>query len=259
MRADGPAGAFRRRARRNAGGKRAPREVRVSLLGRFAITADGTERTLPKDGRRLVALLAFSPPGLHRSTAARRLAPHLEAPSAQASLRKTLTRLRATRLPLLEDDSAMLRLRPRLEVDVWEALALADRLVANPDEDIPAGRLEILAREPLPGWTEGWAERARAALRGRFLRALDGYARRLAVRGYRDRALAVAQQAWDGDPLHETSAAVIIEIHRDDGNRGQALDAYHALESELVEGLGIEPSPQVSELVAPLLQRRSRS
>ena len=258
MRSDGPAGGRPARARRTDGGGRGPVEVRVSLLGRFAIIAGGTERTLPKDVQRLVALLALSPPGLHRSIAGRRLTPHLEAPSAQASLRKTLTRLRATRLPLLEDDGAVLRLRPRLEVDVWEAEALTNRLLANPDEEVPDGRLEILAREPLPGWTEGWAARARTAMRGRFLRVLNGYARRLADRGRQDRALAVAQQAWNGDPLHETSAAVIIEIHRDDGNRGQALDAYHALETELAEGLGIEPSPQVSELVAPLLQRRPR-
>ena len=258
MRADGPADGVRRRARRTGGGGRAPRELRISLLGRFAITADGTERTLPRDGQRLVALLALGPQGVLRGTAARRLAPHLEDASAQASLRKTLTRRRATRLPLLEDDGAVLRPGPLVRADVWEAEALAKRLLANPDEEVPDDRLEILAREPLPGWSEGWAARARTAMRGRFLRVLNGYARRLADRGRQDRALAVAQQAWNGDPLHESTVAVIIEIHLADRNRRQALDAYDALETELDEGLGVEPSPELRELVAPLLRRRPR-
>lgn len=259
MRADGPAGATRRRDRRPRGSGRAPREIRVSLLGTFAVTADGRERTLPKDGRRLVALLALDPTGLHRSIAARRITPHLEDTSAQSSLRKTLSRLKATRLPLVEADGAVLRLGPRVRVDVHEARALAARLVANPDEDVPDDRLEILAREPLPGWTEGWAARARAVLRGRFLRALDGHARSLDARGDRDRALAVAERAWDAQPLRETTAAVIIEIHLADRNRTQALDVYDAFEQELEDGLGAEPSEELRELLAPLLPRRPRA
>ena len=41
MRVDGPAGGTRRRVRRTGGSGRVPREVRVSLLGTFALTADG--------------------------------------------------------------------------------------------------------------------------------------------------------------------------------------------------------------------------
>ena len=93
------------------------------MLGGFSVTVDGAERSLPKDVRRLVALLALSPPGLHRSNAARSLAPHLEAGSAESSLRKTLSRLRATRLPLLAADGAELRLDARVSVDLREAEA----------------------------------------------------------------------------------------------------------------------------------------
>ena len=39
-----------------AGAGRVPREIRVSLLGGFALTAEGTERELPKSARRLVAM-----------------------------------------------------------------------------------------------------------------------------------------------------------------------------------------------------------
>ena len=82
MRVDAPAGGTRPRLKRTGESTRAPRGVRVSLLGGFVVTADGTPRTLPKSGQRLVALLALNPRGLPRSTAARRLTPHLETASA---------------------------------------------------------------------------------------------------------------------------------------------------------------------------------
>ena len=139
------------RSGRPAGAGAPPREVRVSLLGTFALTADGARRELPKSGQRLVALLALNPRGLPRSDAARRLTPLLETESARASLRKALTRLRATRLPLVETDRATLRLSPRVTVDVREAEALAARL-ADRSQPLPEdARHEILTLEPLPG------------------------------------------------------------------------------------------------------------
>ena len=259
MRVDGPAGGTRGRVRRTGGNGRVAREVRLSLLGGFALTADGTPRTLPKSVRRLVALLALSPRGLPRSTVARRLTPHLETASARASLRQTLTRLRATRLPLVETDGDTLRLHPRVTVDVREAEALAAR-IADPSQSLPGdARHEILMLEPLAGWDDEWAGRPRTGLRGRFLRALDGYARRLASRGDVDEALAVAQRTWDSEPLHQSAAGVLIGIHIDDGNDDQALHVYHALERHLAEARGREPSEVLRALVAPLLDGRPRS
>ncbi len=259
MRADDPAGGTRRRVRRTGGKARIPREIRVSLLGGFALTADGSERSLPKSARCLVALLALNPRGLLRSSAARDLTPLLETASARASLRKTLTRLRATRLPLLQTDGATLRLNPRMTVDVWEAEALAARITDHSQPLPEDGHHEILTLEPLPDWHDEWAERARAGLRGRFLRALDGYARRLASRGDVDQALLVAEQTWNSDPVHESTAGVLIELHLADGNRAAALRVYDACERHLATALGFEPSEELRAPVAPLLARRPRS
>ena len=259
MRVDDPAGGTRPRVRRTGGSVRVPRELRVSLLGTFAVTADGVECELPKSARRLVALLALNPRGLLRSVAARRLAPLLETASARASLRKALTRLRATRLPLVETDGATLRLHPRVTVDVREAEALAAR-IADPSQPLPGdGRHEILMLEPLAGWDDEWADRARSGLQGRFLRALDVYARRLVSRGDVDEALAVAQQTWDSEPRHQSTAGVMIGIHLADGNDDQALRVYHALERHLAEVRRREPSEVLRALVAPLLDGRPRS
>ena len=84
-----------------------------------------------------------------------------------------------------------------MTVDVREAEALAAR-IADRSQPLPEdARHEILMLEPLAGWDDEWADRDRAVLQGRFLRALDVYARRLTSRGDVDQALAVAQQTWE--------------------------------------------------------------
>ena len=111
----------------------------------------------------------------------------------------------------------------------------------------------------MAGWDDEWAEHARTGLRGRFLRALDVYALRLASSGDPYQALTVAQQAWDSEPLHQSAAGVLIGIHIDDGNADQALRVYHALERHLAVARGREPSRKLQALVAPLLDERPRS
>ena len=86
------------------------------------------------------------------------------------------------------------------------------------------------------------------------------HARRLASRGDHDRALTLAQQGWDSDPVHESTVGVIIEIHIADGNRTQALSVYDAFERHLAAAVvGFGPSEVLRALVAPLLAGRPRS
>ena len=248
-----------REIRRPGGGTRAPREVCLSVLGGFALTVDGARVELPKGARRLFALLALNPRGLTRSAAAGELSPHLEQESARAVLRKALAGVRATRLPLVAADRAELRLHPRVRVDLREAEALAERL-ADPTQDPPEDAdIDLLTLEPLPGWDDDWAERARAGFRGRFLRARDTYALRLDGRGERDRALDVARRTWDSDPLHESTVSLLVGIHLAEGNVGQALGVYHAHERHLRRKAGVQPSEALRALVAPLLGGRPGS
>ena len=256
---EGATAAARRRAPRTAGDAREGPRIELALLGGFALTSGGTPRELPKDVGRLLALLALNPRGLRRSAAARRLAPHLEEESARAGLRKAVSRLRATRLPLIRTDGEALRLHPGVAVDVREAEELAARL-ADRARPLPEdARHEILTLELLPGWEDGWAERARTGMQGRFLRALDGYARRLVSRGESYRALAVLQQAWESDPLHESTVLALVEIHAGAGDVGQALRAYRAFERQLAAELGLEPTQALRALVEPLLGGRPPS
>ncbi|MCY4640859.1 MAG: bacterial transcriptional activator domain-containing protein [Chloroflexi bacterium] len=235
-----------------------PPQVRLSLLGGFTLTADGSECELPKRARLLLSLLALKPPRLRRSDAARQLAPHLEPAGARANLRKALARLRATRLPLIEADRVWLGLHPGVAVDAREAEALAARL-SDRSQPLPENpRHELLTRKLLPDWDDGWADRARTGMQGRFLRALDVYARRLDEEDHPYRALCVAQEVWDADPLHESTVVVMVELHLGSGNVGQVLQVYGAFERELA-GFGSVPTKALRDLVAPLLAGRKRS
>ena len=259
MRADDPVGTTRQRAPRPRSHRRVPRGIRISLLGEFVITADGVRHDVPKGVERLIALLAANPRGQLRSAAARQLTPHLETASAQASLRKTLTRLRATRLQVCETDGVTLRLSPRVSVDVWEAEALAARIAAHPAEPPEAGDTELLGLELLPDWHDAWVELERTRLRDLFLEALDVHARRLAESGHLYAAVAAAHAAVRADPIRESAVSVLIEIHRGQGNAGQLVRAYLSFRERLRATLGIEPSPALRELVAPFLARRPPS
>ena len=260
MRVDDPAGTMPRRVRPTGGRGRLPREIRVSLLGTFALTADGGEHSLPKSARRLVALLALNPRGLPRSDAARRLTPHLETASARASLRKTLTRLRATRLPLLQTDGATLRLHPRVTVDVREAEALAAR-ITDRSQPLPGdAHHEILTLEPLGrlGRRVGRARPHGAAgpVPARPGRVRAPAQRRAAIRGPRAgrRPAGMGQRA----PAPERRRRADRDSTSPTGTTTRRC-TYHALERHLAEARGREPSEVLRALVAPLLTKRPRS
>ena len=254
----GPVGGKPARSRRPGRRRPAPREVRVSVLGDFVVTAGGVPVEAPRMAQRVVALLALRPRGLTRGAVAREIAPHLERERARTELRKSLTALRATRLPLFEADGGALRLHPGISVDVREAEALATRLVDN-SQPLPGHvPYEMLAWEVLPDWDDAWAHRARTGRQGRFLHALDVYARRLVSDGDPALALEVAEKALDRDPLRESTVSVLIGIHDDDGNREQALHVYYNYERELAARRGLEPTEAMRRLVAPLLGGQPR-
>ena len=80
---DDAAGPARRRMRRSTRRARTDPQVRVSLLGAFALTVDGAARELPRGARRLVALLGLHPRGLSRIAAAARVSKVISASGAE--------------------------------------------------------------------------------------------------------------------------------------------------------------------------------
>jgi DNA-binding SARP family transcriptional activator len=54
------------------------------------------------------------------------------------------------------------------------------------------------------------------------------------------------------EPVHETVAQTLIEIHLADGNRPRALRTYREFRDHLHGTLGSEPPTELSALVEPL-------
>ena len=237
---------------RDRGTGRASGTIRISLLGGFRITEGGEDRDLPKAVRRLLALLALNRLGLPRSDAAALLTPHLGAQSARASLRTTLSRLRATGPDVVEADGARLRLVSGVRVDTWE---LEDRAagVAAPPASPDPDHYERLVSGLLPGWEDPWVTLRRERVHGLTLVELEADTRRAAANGDLDRASFAAGTAVRIDPLRDSSVRALIDVHLARGNSVDALRTYHAHYRRLKQEVGTEPPEATTALVAPML------
>ncbi|MYH41501.1 MAG: SARP family transcriptional regulator [Chloroflexi bacterium] len=252
-------GAGEEPARARSGGRRrrAPPEIRLTLLGGFALHQGGEARRVPLGAQRLVALLAVHGGGLHRADAALLLAPHLGSESASRSLRTALSRLNASGPGVVERSGATLRLAARVSVDAREVMRIAAGLAGRLEEPPGAVDISLLTRTLLPGWSEDWVQMERHRLRDRSLLALETHARRLAERGELDAALEAVHAALRADPLRESAALVLIEIHLSQANAGAARSAYLAFRERSVRELDLEPSEELQDLVRPLVPRRA--
>lgn len=232
--------------------------VRIALLGGFSLTEDGVPRALPRGAQRLLALLALERRGISRAHAAALLTPHLEPASTTGSLRATLTRLRATRLPVLDADASRLQLLSHVAVDAWEFEERVLRLGSRPDDGADAFDPRSLRTELLPGWEDEWVLFERARLQELVLLALESRARQLARAGDLVGAFTTAFEALRLDPLRESAARVLIELQLSEGNHAQAVRTYLEFRRRVRQVLDAEPSEAMRALVAPLIAGRSQ-
>ena len=241
----------RSRAGRARGTGRASGAIRICLFDECELTEDGEHRPLPRAVCRLLALLALNREGLSRSDAPALLTPHLSTQGARGSLRKTLTRLRATGLDVAEVDGATLRLAPGVRVDAWELEELVAGLAA---ESVSPGHEHFRRLAPwhLPRWYPPWLRAELERLRDFVLEALEADARRAAASGDVERALTAAFAAVEIDPLRESSVGLLLQMLRLEGHHTGVLEIYRSFYRSL-EAVGRAPSEATQALVAPML------
>jgi transcriptional activator len=61
-----------------------------------------------------------------------------------------------------------------------------------------------------------------------------------------------------GDPLRESAHRRLIELHLADGNPAAALRQYTTYQTLVRSELGVSPSPEIRNLVAPVFAGRQR-
>jgi DNA-binding SARP family transcriptional activator len=227
--------------------------ISLSLLGPFELRCDGEYISLPPTAQRVLAFAALHDRPMMRPYVAGTLWTNASEERAAASLRSSLWRLHQPGHRLVVASSTHVGLAPEIDVDVRRAYDVAQRLLAGaPDggDVIPADiRLD---EELLPDWYDEWLLLERERLRQLSLHALEALAERLIVTGRLGEALEAALAALRGEPLRESAHRLLIRVHLAEGNAGEALGQYRLCRHLLRDRLGLEPSPQLDELVRPL-------
>ncbi len=236
------------RARQRDGDGFSP--TRLELLGGFALWLGGRPASEPHQVQRLLAFLALHRRPLHRAFVSGRLWPELSQEHAFGCLRTTLWRTRGS-AELLEVTSTYVALSERVEVDARELNASAEDVLKQGADDARVDRL-LHAGELLPGWYEDWIVEERDRLGQLRVLALELATEQLIRTGAYGEAALTAAAAARADPLRESAIRLLVRVHLAAGNAAEALREFHAFGTRLRHDLGLEPSPQLRELVDPL-------
>ncbi|QIZ35247.1 SARP family transcriptional regulator [Saccharopolyspora sp. ASAGF58] len=232
---------------------------RLSLLGGWDLHADGEDVAMSSSGQRLLAFLALRG-RTQRDRLAGILWPESDEQSALANLRTTLWRVRQRVQGAVISTSHELQLAPLVTLDV-DGLVAAGRYLAHQDStESPADCAEIgrdLARHAplLPGWYDDWVLTERERLLQLQVHALEVAAERLVQSRHLAAALEIAQAATEVEPFRETAHCAVVKVLLQQANPAQAVRHYQRYERLLDRELGIEPSPNLRDLVRPVLAR----
>lgn len=227
--------------------------LRLNLLGGFELTRYGRVVPVALGSQRLVSFLALQTRPVLRQYVAGTLWPHKNEERATANLRTVLWRL--SPLEIVDVGPNQLRLAPDVSVDLTDALAAAARLLdpAVPLDDAGFDDF-LLAGELLPDWYDDWVLTERERLRHLRLHALEALCVRCIEQGRPAAAIAAGLAAVAAEPLRESSHRVLVEAHLSEGNQAEALRQYLLYRDLLRDSLGVEPSPRITSLVAPMLE-----
>lgn len=229
-------------------------EVRIDVLGPFALVVDGAAVTLPtRKAEALLALLALAPGGrLSRERLCDLLWPRSGVEQARGSLRQALTQLRrALPAQALEATPAWLRL-VEAEVDVDAAAfarALAEGSRAGLESANALYRGALLdgldvASPPFDDWRRQEDERLRARLLGALRRLLQ----LRAEAGDEPGALDLGERLLALDPLAEESHRALMALHLARGAPGAAMRQYEQCRQRLRSELGVAPAAETEAL-----------
>jgi DNA-binding SARP family transcriptional activator len=230
-------------------------QFRIGLLGGFELRHSGAVFPgLTSGSQRLLAYLALRGRSVTRTAAADTLWPDASEDHAHSSLRSAIIRLPAPVQGSVVVSSHDLRLAEKVEVDLREARALAHRLLDAGTEllpsDLDTAAINALSADLLPNWYDDWAIMEAEGWRQLRLHALEGIAGHLLVRRRYSDAADAALLAMQAEPLRESAHGMIIRVHLARGNQSDALAAFDNYRKLLREELGLEPTVQLSDLVA---------
>jgi DNA-binding SARP family transcriptional activator len=231
------------------------RPARLRLLEGFAFECDGAPVVLPVGLQRLLAYLALRGPS-HRCAIAGTLWPEVPESASLASLRTGFWRVNQLAPGVVEAQGSALALTGTITLDAREQESYATRLLREPEDGawVSVGLATLWPTALLPGWYDDWVVFERERLHQLRLHALERLAELMLERGSLALALQVALEAVRGEPLRETSNAVLISVYLAEGNVSDALHQYDVYSTLLDRELGLPPSERIFSLL-PVTRR----
>lgn len=232
-------------------GRRA-HDLRLRLLGGFALTRDGEPLPLPLGAQRMIAFLALRDRSVQRVYVAGTLWLDTTEARSCANLRSALWRVRQLGCGVVRATGVDLRLDPGVRVDVSETTAAAHRLLARTPESGDLDLSPAFMADLLPDWYEDWVLSERERFRQLRLHALETLAERLIEAGRYGEAAEACLAAVGADPLRESAYRMLIRLHLAEGNWSEAIRQYNLYTRLLRKELGLRPSPHMKELLLAL-------
>jgi DNA-binding SARP family transcriptional activator len=226
----------------------------LSLLDAFELRWDGQPIAMSLGPQRVLAYLALQGRPVQRLAVAGTLWADSSATHAAACLRTSLWRLKRTGRHLVNTTGTALAIAPGVVVDVRDfeqrVRNLRRRPLATATEF--ASVSSETAGGILPDWDDDWVIVERERFRQLRLHALEQSCVELARMGMFGDAIEAGLAALREEPLHETAHRVLIETYLAEGNRADALRQYAQYAEIMRADLQLEPSADVTALVAPL-------
>jgi DNA-binding SARP family transcriptional activator/DNA-binding HxlR family transcriptional regulator len=231
--------------------------IQMSLFGSFRLRVDGIEVAgLAIGSQRLLVFLALHDRAVTRLALAGTMWPEVSEEKAGTSLRSALTRLDTVTREAILVANAGLELADAVAVDVHSGRELANRMLQpTPSRrlaDLSSDAVAALSQELLPDWYDDWVVAEAEDWRQLRVTALEAIALELVERARFAEAAMAARAAIRVEPLRESAHASLIRVHLAEGNQTEALRVFDHYRELLADALDLEPTEQLSALVADL-------
>lgn len=226
--------------------------IEISLLGGFQLRYQDEPVTIPLGSQRVVAFVAMHDRLILRSHVAGVLWPDTTEERAGRNLRSALWRLPVPSRAVVKGGGGQLGLAAGVDVDLREAASAAHRLLDGSDERAVALDPGAFSGDLLPDWYDDWVTLERERYRQLRLHALEVLCCCYTAAHRYAEAVQAGVTAVSCEPLRESAHRVLIQAHLAEGNRAEAIRQYASYRTLMDEELGVEPSPDIRELVRPL-------
>jgi DNA-binding SARP family transcriptional activator len=227
----------------------------LCLLGEFTLTAGNRRIDVPLVSQRVIAFVALNHTPPSRGRICGMLWPDTDGAQSAACLRTAIWRASLGGYSVLSSFQDRLALADNVRSDVAAAEAIMAGMSQDPGYVPDIEGQALFCGELLPTWDEEWLIAPRERIRNQHVHVLERLCAVHAQLGNFDRAIDAGLAAVQADPLRDRAHAELLRAYIADGHRARAVRHFRSYAAMLDAELGIDPDPEVAELVAPMLGR----